>query len=179
MPTKFRLVKAMVFSSSHVWVWELEYKDSWASKNWCFWTVMLEKTLDSLLDYKEIQPVHPKGNQSWIFIGRTDAEDETPILWPSDGKNWLIEKTLILGKIEGRRRRGWQRMRWLNGISDRLDMSLSRLQDLVVQQALRVAVHGLTNSWIQLSDWSELNFSSSFLTTVTYWNVLGSLNENY
>ena len=179
MPTKFRLVKAMVFSSSHVWVWELEYKDSWASKNWCFWTVMLEKTLDSLLDYKEIQPVHPKGNQSWIFIGRTDAEDETPILWPSDGKNWLIEKTLILGKIEGRRRRGWQRMRWLNGISDRLDMSLSRLQDLVVQQALRVAVHGLTNSWIQLSNWSELNFSSSFLTTVTYWNVLGSLNENY
>jgi len=179
LPTKVHLVKAMVFSSSHVWVWELEYKDSWAPKNRCFWTVMLEKTLDSLLDYKEIQPVHPKGNQSWMFIGRTDDEDETPILWPSDGKNWLIEKTLILGKIEGRRRRGWQRMRWLNGISDRLDMSLSRLQDLVVQQALHAAVHGVTNSWIWLSDWSALNFSSSFLTTVTYWNVLGSLNENY
>ena len=75
------------FSSSHVWVWELDYKESWALKNWCFWTVVLEKTLESPLDCKEIQPVHPKGNQSWIFIGRTDAEVETPILWPPDAKN--------------------------------------------------------------------------------------------
>ena len=80
------------FSSSHVWMWELGYKESWAPKNWCFWTVVLEKTLENPLDCKEIQPVHPKGNQSWVFIGRTDAEAETPILWPPDAKNWLIAK---------------------------------------------------------------------------------------
>ena len=85
------------FSSSHVWVWELDYKESWASKNWCFWTVVLKKTLESPLDSKEIQPVHPKGNQSWIFIGRTDAEAETPILWPPD-ENWLIWKDPDAGK---------------------------------------------------------------------------------
>ena len=80
------------FSSSHVWMWELDYKESWAPKNWCFWTVVLKKTLESPLDCKEIQPVHPKGNQSWIFIGRTDAEAETLILWPPDLKNWLTGK---------------------------------------------------------------------------------------
>ena len=80
------------FSSGHVWMWELDYKERWAPENWCFWTVVLEKTLESPLDCKEIQPVHPKGNQSWIFIGRADAESETPILWPSDAKNWLIWK---------------------------------------------------------------------------------------
>ena len=80
------------FSSSHVWMWELEYKESWAPKNWCFWTVVLEKTLESPLDCKEIKPVNPQGDQSWIFIGRTDAEAETPILWPSDARNWLIGK---------------------------------------------------------------------------------------
>ena len=86
------------FSSSHVWMWELNYKENWALKNWCFWTVVLEKTLESLLDCKEIQPVHPKGNQSWIFIGRTDAEAETPILWPPDVKSWLIWKDPDAGK---------------------------------------------------------------------------------
>ena len=90
-------------------MWQLDYKKSWALKNWYFWTVVLEKTLESPLDCKEIKPVNPKGNQSWIFIGRTDAEAEAPILWPPDVKNWLI---WMLGKIEGRRRRGWQRMRW-------------------------------------------------------------------
>ena len=106
------------FSSSHVWMWELDYKENWTPKNWCFWTVVLEKTLESPLDCKEIQPVNPKGNQSWIFFGKTDAEAETPILWPPDAKNWLLEKTLMLGKIEDRRRRGWQRMRLLDGITD-------------------------------------------------------------
>ena len=86
------------FSSSHVWMWELDYKESWALKNWCFWTVVLEKTLESPLDCKEIQPVHPKEDQSWIFVGRTDAEAETPILWPSDVKNWLIWKDPDAGK---------------------------------------------------------------------------------
>ena len=80
------------FSYSHVWMWELDYKEGWEPKNWCFWTVVLEKTLESPLDCKEIQPVHPKWNQSWIFIARTDLEAETPILWPPDSKNWLIGK---------------------------------------------------------------------------------------
>ena len=86
------------FSSSHVWMWEFDYKESWALKNWCFWTVVLEKTLESPLDCKEIQPVHPKGDQSWVFIGRTAAEAETPILWPRDVKNWLIWKDPDAGK---------------------------------------------------------------------------------
>ena len=85
------------FFSSHVWIWELDYKEGWA-QNWCFWTLVLEKTLESPLDWKEIQPVHPKGNQSWIFIGRTDAETETPKLWPPDAKNWLIGKDTDAGK---------------------------------------------------------------------------------
>ena len=93
-------------------MWELDYKESWAPKNWCFWTVVLEKTLENSLDCKEVQPVHPKRDQSWVFIGRTDVEAETPILWPPDVKNWLIGKTLMMGKIEGWRRRWWQRMRW-------------------------------------------------------------------
>ena len=98
------------FSSSHVWMSELDHKERWVPKNWCYWNVVLEKTLESSLDCKEIKPVNPKGNQSWIFVGRTDAEAEAPILWPLDGKNWFIWKTLMLGKIEGRRRRrrwGW------------------------------------------------------------------------
>ena len=98
------------FSSSHVWMWELDYKESWVPKNWCFWTVVLEKILESHLDCKEIKPVHPKGNQPWIIIGRTDAEAETSVVWPPDAKHWHIWKTLMLGKIEGRREkdnRGW------------------------------------------------------------------------
>ena len=90
LPKKVCLVEAMGFSSSHVWMWELYYKETWAPKNWCFWTVVLEKTLESPLDSKEIKPVNPKGNQSWIFIGRTDAEGEALTLWPSDAKNWLL-----------------------------------------------------------------------------------------
>ena len=86
------------FSSSHAWMWELDYKESWVPKNLCFWTVVLEKTLESPLDCKKIQPVHTKGDQSWVFIGRTDAEAETPILWPPDVKNWLIGKNLYAGK---------------------------------------------------------------------------------
>ena len=86
------------FSSSHVWMWELNYKESWAPKNWCSWTAVLEKTLESPLDYKEIQPAHPKGKQSWIFFGSTDAEAETPILWPPDANNWLIGKDPDTGK---------------------------------------------------------------------------------
>ena len=96
----------------------LSHKESWVPKNWCFWTVVLEKTLESPLDSKEIQPANPKGNQFWIFIGRTDAEVGTPIHWPLDANNWLIGKDPDAGKIEGRRRRGRQRMRWLDGVTD-------------------------------------------------------------
>ena len=121
LPTKVLLVKAVVFLRSHVWMWELDYKESWVLKNWCFWTVVLEKTFESPLDCKEIQPVNPKGNQSWIFIWRTDTEAEVPILWPPDTKNWLIGKNPDAGKDwrqeeKGRTEdeiAGWHH--WLNG----------------------------------------------------------------
>ena len=106
-----------------MWMWELDYEESWVPKNWCFWTVVLEKTLESTLDCKKIQSVYPIGGQSWIFIGRIDAKAETPILWPLFWRVFSLEKALMLGGIGGRRRRGWQRMRWLDGITDSTDMN--------------------------------------------------------
>ena len=139
---------------SHTTEWlnwtELNYR-----KNWCFWTVVLGKTLESPLDSKEIKPVNPKGNQSWIFIEKTDGEAEAPILRPFDAKSWLTGRDLMLGKIEGKRR-GQQRMRWLNGITDSMDMNLSKLQEILKERETRCAeVHGIELSpW--LSNWTTV-----------------------
>ena len=161
------------FSCGHVWMWELDCEESWVLKNWCFWTVVLEKTLESFLDCKEVQPVHPR-DQSWVFIGRSDAEAETPILWPPHAKSWLLEKTLMLGGIGGRRRRGRQRMRWLGDITDSMGMSLSKLREFVMdRQAWHTAIHGVAKSQIWLSHWTELKgpeFTSLYMKyPIGFW----------
>ena len=144
------------FSSSHVWMWELDYKETWALKYWCFGTVVLEKTLESSLDCKEIQPVNLKGNISWIFIEglilKLNLQYCGLLMWRTDS----LEKTLMLGKIEGRRRRRRQRIRLLDGITRLMDMSLSKLQELVMdREAYWAAVYEASKSQTQPRDWTE------------------------
>ena len=153
------------FSSSHVWMWELDHKESWAPKNLWFQAVVLEKTLESPLDCKEIKPVHPKGDQSWIFIEKTDAEAERLILWLPDARSQLIGKDPDAGKDWGQKEKGWQKMKWLDNITNSMDMNLSKLWDIVEDRgAWHATILGVRT---QLDDWTIINNINLLYSIIT------------
>ena len=153
--------------------WELDCEEGWAPKNWCFWTVVLEKTLESPLDFREIQPVNPKGNQSWIFIGRTDAEAETPVPWPHDAKNWLIGKDPEAGKDWGQKEKGTTEDEMVGWHHRHDGHEFEQARELVMNsKAWRAVVHGVAKSQTWLSDWTELNLLIGFNVNIEWMSKL-------
>ena len=158
LPAKVLSSQGYGFSSGLVWMWELDCEESWAPKNWCFWTVALEKTLESSLDFKEIQPVHPKGDQSWVFIGRTDAEDKTPILWPPHVKSWLIGKDFDVGRVWGQEEKGttgWDG--WMSSPTQCTWVWVNSSNQWWTREVWGAVIHGVTKSQTRLRDWAEMN----------------------
>ena len=158
------------FSCGHVWMWELDCEESWAPKNWCFWTVVLEKTLESPLDCKEVQPVHSKGDQPWVFFGRNDAKAETPVLWPPHAKSWLIGKDSDAGRSWGQEEKGTTKDE-MAGWHHRLDGCESEWTPGVGdgQGGWRAAIHGVAKSWTRLSDWTELMGLDAMILVFWCW----------
>ena len=175
------------FSSSHVWMWELDYKENWAPTNWCFWTMVLEKTLESHLDCKEIQPVHPKGNEPWIFIGRTDAEAETPILWPPDVKNWLIGKGPDARKDWGQEEKGMTENEMVGWHYLLDEHEFEQAPGVGDGQGSPACYSSWGSKESDMSNWTELNWNShicfclqpvSVSMYVTSWNLIVPLWVN-